>query len=70
MNPQSSTARAKLRLLYECAPLAFIMEAAGGASSNGQDSILKLKINSLDRRTVITLGSKGEVARSQHCLQA
>ena len=70
VNPKSIAAPAKLRLLYECAPLAFIMEAAGGASSSGMDSVLKMTIDSLDRRTAITLGSKSEVARSAHCLHS
>ncbi len=70
VNPTSTTAPAKLRLLYECAPLAFIVEAAGGASSNGMASVLKMTIDSLDRRTAITLGSKSEVARSEHCLHS
>lgn len=69
MNPASSSAPAKLRLLYECAPLALIVEAAGGTSSNGKESILSMKIDSLDRRTAITLGSRDEVVRSEHCLQ-
>ena len=69
MNPASSSAPAKLRLLYECAPLALIVEAAGGASSNGKESILSMKINSLDRRTGVTLGSQVEVVRSEHCLR-
>ena len=68
VNPQSSSAPAKLRLLYECAPIAFIVEAAGGTSSNGAESVLKLKIDVLDRRTAITLGSRNEVGRSEHCL--
>ncbi len=70
LNPTSSGAPAKLRLLYECAPIAFIVEAAGGASSNGAESVLKMKIDHLDRRTAITLGSREEVARSKHCLRA
>ena len=69
VNPASSSAPAKLRLLYECAPLALIVEAAGGASSNGKESILSMEIDSLDRRTAITLGSHDEVVRSEHCLQ-
>ena len=69
VNPASTSAPAKLRLLYECAPLALIVEAAGGASSNGKESILSMQIDSLDRRTAITLGSQDEVARSEHCLQ-
>jgi fructose-1,6-bisphosphatase I len=35
----------KLRLLYECFPMAFIVEMAGGKSSNGQESILDVKVN-------------------------
>ncbi|CAL5221264.1 g3424 [Coccomyxa viridis] len=70
LNPTSSGAPAKLRLLYECAPIAFIVEAAGGASSNGAESVLKMKFDHLDRRTAITLGSREEVARSKHCLRA
>ena len=69
LNPVSSGAPAKLRLLYECAPIAFVVEAAGGASSNGAESVLKMKIDHLDRRTAITLGSREEVRRSEHCLR-
>lgn len=35
----------KLRLLYECFPMAFIVEMAGGKSTNGQESILDVKVN-------------------------
>lgn len=34
----------KLRLLYECAPIAFLSEKAGGASSNGEISVLDVKV--------------------------
>lgn len=70
LNPVSASAPAKLRLLYECAPLAFIVEAAGGASSNGTQSILEVPITSLDARTPICLGSQLEVQRALPCLQA
>ncbi|KAK9915013.1 hypothetical protein WJX75_003617 [Coccomyxa subellipsoidea] len=68
LNPVSPSAPAKLRLLFECAPLAFIVEAAGGASSDGRTSILQLAISSLDARTPISLGSKDEVKKSLRCL--
>lgn len=58
----------KLRLLFECAPLSFIMEQAGGASSNGQDRILELEVKSLDQRTPIYIGSKQEVKRCEDSL--
>lgn len=70
LNPVSASAPAKLRLLYECAPLAFIVEAAGGASSDGVSSILELPITSLDARTPICLGSPLEVEKALPCLQA
>ncbi|HLD08144.1 MAG TPA: class 1 fructose-bisphosphatase [Candidatus Peribacterales bacterium] len=51
----------KLRLVFECGPFAFLIEEAGGASSNGKKSLLDLKIESLDQRTQIIAGSKNEV---------
>jgi len=51
----------KLRLLYECGPFAFLMEEAGGASSDGKKSLLDQTIESLDQRTQIIVGSKNEV---------
>ena len=51
----------KLRLLYECNPMAFIVEAAGGKASNGQKRILDLIPSSLHERTVFFAGSKGMV---------
>lgn len=36
---------AKLRLLYECAPIAFLCEKAGGLSSNGEISVLDVKVD-------------------------
>ncbi len=68
INPTSHAAPAKLRLLYECAPLAFIVETAGGLSSNGKSSILEQKIESLDARTAICLGSVDEVEMARACL--
>lgn len=54
----------KLRLMYECGPMAFLMEQAGGASSNGQISILDLTIDSLTQKTPVFLGTKEEVERA------
>ena len=53
----------KLRLLYECAPMALIMEQAGGAAFSGETRLLDLDIKKLDQRTPIILGSKEEVDR-------
>lgn len=61
--PGSPTAKAKLRLLYECAPLAYVVETAGGASTDGKMSILDLAAATYDHTTPICLGSRAEVAR-------
>lgn len=63
-SPAAPSAPAKLRLLYEIAPLAFIVEAAGGASHCGSTSVLQQTIQSTDQRSVVSLGSQEEVART------
>ncbi len=69
-SPLSHTAKPKLRLLYECAPLAFVVEAAGGASHDGDGSVLDRQIQSSGDRSVICLGSKAEVEKSVPALRA
>jgi fructose-1,6-bisphosphatase I len=51
----------KLRLLYEANPMAYIFEQAGGAATNGVDSILKIEPKSVHDRTPLVLGSKHDV---------
>lgn len=51
----------KLRLLFECNPISFLIEAAGGNSLNGLLPILNLEIQELHQRTPIFCGSKNEV---------
>jgi sedoheptulose-bisphosphatase len=53
----------KLRVLYECLPIAFLCEKAGGASSNGEISLLDIKIEGYTSRTDIVVGSEEEVQR-------
>lgn len=53
----------KLRLLFECAPVALIMEEAYGAASDGEMRILEIKIEDYHQRTPIYIGSKEEVER-------
>lgn len=48
----------KLRLLYEAAPMALIMEQAGGRATDGQTDILDLHPESLHQRTPLYLGSR------------
>jgi fructose-1,6-bisphosphatase I len=47
----------KLRLLYECNPLAFIAEQAGGIASDGFNRIMDLEIKELHQRTPLFIGS-------------
>jgi fructose-1,6-bisphosphatase I len=53
----------KLRLMYEANPMAFIVEQAGGAASNGHERILDLVPKKLHERVSVVLGSKHEVQR-------
>lgn len=58
----------KLRLLFECGPMAYVMEQAGGAASDGRIRILEKRIESLEQRCPIFIGSKVEVARCKEWL--
>lgn len=51
----------KLRLLYECNPMAFIMENAGGLANSGKGPILDIQPKGIHQRTPIFLGSKEDV---------
>lgn len=53
----------KLRLLYEANPMAFLVEQAGGAATNGRARILDVVPTKLHERVSVILGSKNEVAR-------
>ncbi len=52
----------KLRLLYEAAPLAFVVEQAGGAATDGKRDILDIKPTELHQRTPLIIGSRRDVA--------
>ncbi len=51
----------KLRLMYECNPMAFIVEQAGGRASNGKQRMLEIQPNSLHQRTPVFIGSEEDV---------
>lgn len=55
----------KLRLLYECNPLAFIVEQAGGKATDGKTRILDLTPTELHQRTPIYIGSKNMVEKAE-----
>jgi fructose-1,6-bisphosphatase I len=51
----------KLRLMYEANPMAFIVEQAGGAATNGKQRIMDIQPSKLHQRVAVFLGSKTEV---------
>lgn len=53
----------RLRYLYECAPIAFLIEQAGGAATNGIERLLDVTPQSLHARTPFVFGSSDNVAR-------
>jgi fructose-1,6-bisphosphatase I len=57
----AKSTRGKLRLLYEANPLAFIVEQAGGAASDGANRILDVVPTELHQRTPLYIGSTSEV---------
>jgi fructose-1,6-bisphosphatase I len=60
--------KGKLRLLYECNPLAFIVEQAGGAASNGTQRLLDVQPSELHERSPLFIGSKDEVELANEIL--
>lgn len=53
----ASAPKGKLRLVYECNPLAFIIEQAGGRATNGYDRILDIDVTEIHQRESIFIGS-------------
>jgi fructose-1,6-bisphosphatase I len=55
-------ANGKLRLLYECAPLALVVEQAGGRASTGTERVLDIQAESIHQRVPLVIGSAEDVA--------
>jgi len=51
----------KLRLLYECIPMAYIMTQAGGAATTGKEDVLDVVPTKIHQRVPIVLGSTEDV---------
>lgn len=58
--------KGKLRLLYECIPMSFLVTQAGGAASNGEMPILEIQPEEIHERAAIFIGSEKTV---EFCLQ-
>ncbi|MCL4157904.1 UNVERIFIED_CONTAM: hypothetical protein GTU68_011910 [Idotea baltica] len=68
--PTSSKApQGKLRLLYECNPMAFLAEQAGGSASDGYQRIMDINPNELHQRVPIFCGSKNMVSKAEEFMQ-
>ncbi|MCH8028677.1 MAG: class 1 fructose-bisphosphatase [Candidatus Dadabacteria bacterium] len=61
--------RGKLRLVYECNPMAFIVEQAGGRATDGKNRIVELKPNGLHDRVPIFIGSPDMVLKAEELVQ-
>jgi fructose-1,6-bisphosphatase I len=51
----------KLRLMYECAPMAFLAEQASGAATDGRKRILEIVPEALHQRVPLVIGCRREV---------
>ncbi len=58
----------RLRLLYECNPLAFIVEQAGGLATDGHTRIMDIQPTELHQRCGYYIGSKQMVEKAMSCL--
>ncbi|CAM3190862.1 class 1 fructose-bisphosphatase [Paracoccus nototheniae] len=58
----------RLRLIYECVPIAFLIEQAGGHATDGQGAILDRQPTALHEMTPLIFGATDEVAAIHHAL--
>ncbi len=65
----SSAPNGKLRLVYECNPMAFIIEQAGGRATDGFNRILDKNVTTLHQRSAIFIGSKNMVLKVEELMQ-
>lgn len=70
MYPKSSEREAgKLRLVYECNPIAFIVEQAGGRATDGHRRILDIKPETIHERVPLFAGSQKMVEKAESFLK-
>ncbi|WP_027137910.1 class 1 fructose-bisphosphatase [Gaetbulibacter saemankumensis] len=71
MYPQSSkNPKGKLRLLYECNPMAFLAEQANGKASDGFNRIMDIQPTELHERVPFICGSKNMVEKAEEFMRA
>lgn len=59
----------RLRLAYECNPIAFLVEQAGGAASTGDERVLEIDPVDIHQRAPLIFGSRREVRLLNHYYQ-
>lgn len=60
--------KGKLRLMYECNPMAFIVILAGGKATNGDVDILEIEPHDLHQRSPMFIGSSKMMQELEECL--
>ncbi|EDM45538.1 fructose-1,6-bisphosphatase [unidentified eubacterium SCB49] len=65
----SKNPEGKLRLLYECNPMAYLAEQAGGSASNGFTRILDINPTELHQRVPFFCGSKNMVLKAEEFMK-
>lgn len=63
--PTAKSPNGKLRLMYECNPMAFIMEQAGGKATTGTQRILEVTPEQLHQRVPLFVGSENMVNKAE-----
>ncbi|XP_031563769.1 fructose-1,6-bisphosphatase 1-like [Actinia tenebrosa] len=67
--PNTKSPKGKLRLLYECNPMAYIITQAGGMATDGIQNILDIIPTSLHQRSPIFIGSSEDVKDYLKCVE-
>ncbi|KAJ9694862.1 hypothetical protein PVL29_010371 [Vitis rotundifolia] len=68
-NPKNKNSKkGNLRLLYECAPMSYLVEQAGGKATDGNQRILDIQPTEVHQRTPIFIGSPVEVEKLEKYL--
>ena len=65
----SKNPEGKLRLLYECNPMAYIAEQAGGLASDGFKRVMDIEPKSLHQRVPFFCGSKNMVKKAEEFMK-
>jgi fructose-1,6-bisphosphatase I len=66
--PTFKSPNGKLRLLYECNPLALIVEQAGGKATDGKNRILEIEPKDIHQRVPLFIGSLKMVEKAEQMM--